>query len=177
MNNALRTLAFSAALGACESRDPLAQADEICVHHVDTTHQLTNDTTYPGPHPHAEAETIRNLISTQIALTASERGVDVCSDDDARGHVSIHTTVEGAYNWASRPTGEWVSNNSDLSISVPVEADRLVHFGFDGLDHGCTYHPMRVINYTNGFDFSNTVSAGLNRSLDCLLEPQYHWKW
>ena len=177
MNNALRTLALSAALGACETREPLAQAADICVRHVDATDQLANDRTYPGAHPHAETESIRNVVAGRIASTADEHGVGVCGDNDSRKQVTVHTTIEGAYGVTFQPIDEQVSNNSDLSVSAPISADRLIHLGTDGLTHGCDYSWLSASNYRNGYDFTNAVGDSLSRTLDCTLNSQYHWKW
>ncbi len=177
MNNALRTIAFAAALGACENREPLAQADEVCVAYEDNTDFLKNDRTYPGAHPHAEADSIQNLILSEVQRIAGQYNVGMCAEGDERKRVAAHTTIEGAYGVALQPVDEQVSNNSDLSVSGPIPARHLVQLGMDGLGQGCDYSWLSASNYRNGHDFANAVGEGLDRTLDCTLKPQYHWKW
>lgn len=79
MNNALRALALSTALGACENR-PMARPDEICVQMPSTISTLSEST-------------------AQTVLAAAEvRNVAMCQNDsDPRMPVNVHmeTGVDG----------------------------------------------------------------------------------
>ncbi len=177
MTNALRTTTLAVALSACETRDPLAQADQVCVAYEDNTHFLKNDRTYPGAHPHAEASSIQSLILSEVQRITEQHNVNMCAESSAPNHVAVHTTIEGAYGVALQPVDEQVSNNSDLSVLGPIPAKHLVQLGMDGLGQGCDYSWLSASNYRNGHDFADAVGEGLDRTLDCTLKPQYHWKW